>query len=78
MPMVASGIRSALARTFVPVILAVSLIAQKGADRPRWAAPPIERAMAIADGKTGEPIDAAAMLDELARECDLVITGSGD
>jgi len=41
---------------------------------PAWAAPPLERALAVCDGSTGEPLSFGALLDRLAR-ADAVFLG---
>jgi len=41
---------------------------------PDWAAPPLARAVSIADGRTGQRVEWASMLDELAKR-DVVFLG---
>ncbi len=43
-------------------------------EEPRWAAPPIHRAVTVLDGRTGESVTFEAMLDALA-EADAVFLG---
>lgn len=45
-----------------------------GGDAPAWAAPPLERAVAVRDGRSGEGLSFERLLDELA-EADVVFLG---
>jgi uncharacterized iron-regulated protein len=68
--------RPVFRRTSLPVALLASLALTTSAvaQQPGWSAPPIDRQVAICDGRTGESLAMSELLDQLAK-ADVVFLG---